>query len=124
MPVKQKSAATAAQFPEFPQKNIWVLLRKTKEKTALSRRDSDFSSVLVPLYDEARTYFISKSWKIETRAATPFLRQSAEAYRGHSSFNIHIVGGDLDEAQEFARYLIAECATTLSSYRTSFDADS
>ena len=56
----KKARLLPRNFPNSPQKNIWVLLRKTKEKTALSRRDSDFSSVLVPLYDEARTYFISK----------------------------------------------------------------
>jgi len=82
MPVKQKSAATAAQFPEFPQKNIWVLLRKTKEKTALSRRDSDFSSVLVPLYDEARTYLCQKAEKLKREQPHRFYAKARRRIEG------------------------------------------
>jgi len=57
----KKAQPTAAQNVSPPLKNPWFALRATKEKKALSRRNSEFSPFLVPLYDEARNYFISKS---------------------------------------------------------------
>lgn len=43
----KKARLLPRHFRNSPQENIWVLLRKTKEKTALSRRNSDFSPFLV-----------------------------------------------------------------------------
>ena len=53
----KKAQPTAAPEAPPPSENIWFLLRKTKEKTALVRRNSDFCPILVSLYDKARTYF-------------------------------------------------------------------
>jgi hypothetical protein len=44
-----------------PQENIWVLLRKTKEKTVRQGDVSAKSPFMAHLYNEARTYFMSKS---------------------------------------------------------------
>ncbi len=43
----KKAQPTAAQNVSPPSENIWFLLRKTKEKTALSRRNSNFFPSLV-----------------------------------------------------------------------------
>ena len=48
MAVKTKKAQpTAASEISPPSENIWFLLRKTKEKTALMRRNSEFFPILV-----------------------------------------------------------------------------
>jgi hypothetical protein len=44
-----------------PQENIWLLLRKTKEKAARMGGNSEKSLLLAHLYNEARTYFMAKS---------------------------------------------------------------
>jgi hypothetical protein len=59
--LKTKKAQPTAAQTVSPPKNIWVLLRKTLEKTAQVGGNSEKSFSLVPLYDEARTYFMSKS---------------------------------------------------------------
>jgi hypothetical protein len=56
----KKAQPTAAPEISPPSENPWFLLRKTKEKTALVRRNSDFFPILVSLYDKARTYFEEK----------------------------------------------------------------
>ena len=43
----KKAQPTAAPEAPPPSENIWFLLRKTKEKTALVRRNSDFCPILV-----------------------------------------------------------------------------
>jgi len=43
-----------------PLENIWLLLRKTKEKSALMRR---ISTILARFYDFARTHFATKCQK-------------------------------------------------------------
>jgi hypothetical protein len=47
----------AAPNAALPPENIWVLLHKTKEKTAQHAANSDFSPFLVKFYNRARTYF-------------------------------------------------------------------
>ena len=44
----QKAQPTAAQTPFSPPENIWYLLRKTKEKAALSGDNLQFSTILAP----------------------------------------------------------------------------
>jgi CRISPR/Cas system CSM-associated protein Csm2 small subunit len=53
----KKAQPTAAPNAALPPENIWVLLRKTKEKTAQRAANSDISPFLVELYNSARTYF-------------------------------------------------------------------
>ena len=53
----QKAQPTAAQNFFSPPENIWYLLRKTKEKAALSGDNLQFSTILAHFYNEARTYF-------------------------------------------------------------------
>ena len=61
MAVKTKKAQpTAAQNSFLPSENIWFLLRKTKEKAALSGDQFNFLPSMVSLYDKARTYFEEK----------------------------------------------------------------
>ena len=61
MAVKSKKAQpAAAQSSVLPPENIWVLLRKTKEKTAQRAASSDFGPLLVEFYNSARTYFSTK----------------------------------------------------------------
>jgi len=57
----KKAQPTAAQNSFLPPENIWLLLRKTKEKAARSGDQFNFLPSLVPLYDEARNYFLTKS---------------------------------------------------------------
>jgi hypothetical protein len=58
--LKTKKAQPAAAQTVSPPKNIWVLLCKTLEKTARTGGNSEKSFSVVPLYNEARTYFMSK----------------------------------------------------------------
>ena len=55
--LKTKKAQPAAAPNAFPPKNIWLLLRKTKEKAALSGDNLGFNPFMVSIYNEARTYF-------------------------------------------------------------------
>lgn len=56
----KKAQPTAAPKVSPPSENIWFLLRKTKEKRALSRPVSEFCPFLVEFYNSARTYFEEK----------------------------------------------------------------
>ena len=53
----KKAQPTAAPNAALPPENIWVLLRKTKEKIARMGDNSAKSCNLVSIYDQARTYF-------------------------------------------------------------------
>ena len=55
--LKTKKAQPTAAPNAFPPKNMWLLLRKTKEKAALSGDNLGFDPFLVSIYNEARTYF-------------------------------------------------------------------
>jgi DNA invertase Pin-like site-specific DNA recombinase len=55
--LKSKKAQPTAAPEISPPKNIWFLLRKTKEKAARMGDDFDFCTFLVEFYDSARTYF-------------------------------------------------------------------
>jgi hypothetical protein len=53
----KKAQPTAAPKTSPPSENIWLLLRKTKEKRAQMRSISEKSFLMVSLYDKARTHF-------------------------------------------------------------------
>jgi hypothetical protein len=53
----KKAQPTAAQNSFLPPENIWLLLRKTKEKERWMRSNFPKSSFLVEFYNSARTYF-------------------------------------------------------------------
>ena len=58
--LKSKKVQPTAALEISPPKNIWVLLRKTKEKTGENRPKSPICSKMVTFYDYARTYFSTK----------------------------------------------------------------
>ena len=74
---KQKSTPTcrSGQFQTSPQKNRWVLLRKTIEKAARSGDNFRVGSDLVRFYDQVRTDFEEMGWnqprrlRVQARAA-------------------------------------------------------
>ena len=60
MAAKIQKGAAYGCLKCFSPKNIWVLLRKTLEKTAQLGGNSEKSFLLVSFYNEARTYFEEK----------------------------------------------------------------
>ena len=61
----KKAQPTAAQSSFLPPENIWLLLRKTKEKRAHLRSNFPKSSFLVELYNSVRTYFEEKCYRTQ-----------------------------------------------------------
>ena len=61
MAVKTKKAQPTAAQDSSPSKNIWVLLRKTKEKAARMGDQFSESLFLVDFYNEIQTHFTSRS---------------------------------------------------------------
>ena len=60
----RKVGINADQFLSSPQKNKWVLLRKTAlklTKKGATRPISDFNLILEDFYAQARTYFTDES---------------------------------------------------------------